>query len=175
MSLRYFIGMIVAVFALALATAPATAVQKAPKSACKKGKTGQIAGAVAGGLLGGFLGNRIDGGRNRGVGTVLGAVGGAFLGSQLGKKLDKCEKERVTAATMAAVQDNESGIGQPQKWVSDTRPNEAYGTAVASRPTMLKDGRQCRAVSRVSYIAGEEVRDQSQLCRKPPETAWGTA
>lgn len=153
---------------VALGVAPVSAQSN---GGCKK-KGGQVVGAVVGGVLGGILGNKIDGGRKRGVGTVLGAVAGALAGSALGKKLDKCEQQKVEAATYTAV--NDAPAGTPTTWKSDTR-DDVHGTVVAAPAVRTADGRQCRLVTRVSYIAGEEVREQPRMCRTPPQNDWQVA
>ena len=162
---------LIAILAVLSMSSPSSA---AASGECKKSKTGQTVGTVLGGLLGGVLGSQIDGGNKRGLGTVLGAVVGSLAGSELGKKLDKCEQEKVETATYAAVSDTGKGASRPQVWRSDAR-DDVYGTVIAAPATTLSDGRECRTVTRVSYIAGEEVREEPRMCRRPPEANWGVA
>lgn len=159
------LGITAVIAAIALSVAPVSA----QSANCKKKGGGQVAGAIVGGLLGGFLGNRVDGGRKRGVGTVVGALGGALIGSAIGKKLDSCEKEKVDKATLDAVNDPDPGA--EHTWVSDTR-KDVTGGVVAAPPQRTKDGRECRTVTQVAYVSGEEVRETPTLCRVPPQRNW---
>lgn len=140
-------------------------------AAAKCGSGNQVAGAVVGGLLGGLLGRKIDGGNNRTAGTVIGAVAGALAGSMIAKQLDDCEKDKMAEATVTAV--NAPANAPPQTWSSDSR--DANGTVTASAPVTLNDGRQCRTVTRVAYISGEEVRETPRMCRTPPSSDWQVA
>ena len=150
---------------LGLVAAPAAAQQ----SGCRRGDTGKIAGTVIGAGLGAILGRKIDGGRNRGLGTVLGGAAGALVGNRIGASLDRCEQEKVNDATLAAVNDPQPG--KEQTWRSDTRPGVG-GKISAGAPEKLADGRECRPVRRVSYVNGEEIRENPTLCRVPPQTNW---
>jgi len=135
----------------------------------KCGSGSKIAGAAIGGVLGGLLGNKIDGGRKRTTGTLIGALGGAVIGSMIAAKLDDCEKEKMAEATIEAV--NASPSEETYNWSSDSR-DDVRGTVVAAAPVELDDGRQCRTVTRVAYISGEEVRETPRLCRTPPGKDW---
>ena len=168
--LRRFWARLLIIFAAASVMAVPAMAQN---TGCKRGNTGQIIGGVGGAIAGGLLGRAIDGGNHRAVGTILGAVVGGLAGSAIGKQLDKCERERIDTATMAAVNDRRSGTSSAQAWQSDSR--DVHGTVTASAPTNLSDGRQCRTVTRVAYINGQEVREQPRLCRRPPESEWVAA
>jgi uncharacterized protein YcfJ len=161
---------VISVFSLAFAPLEPVSAQTAPATTCKK-QGAQVAGALLGALAGGFLGNRIDGGKNRTVGTVAGAMAGAFVGATLAKKLDNCEQKKVETATIAAA---DGKAGQAQAWTSDSR-SDVHGTVTPSAMRTNPDGRQCRTITRVSYVAGEEVRDEPLVCRVPPATAWAPA
>lgn len=138
----------------------------------KCGTGSQAAGGAIGGALGGALGNRLGGSKNRAVGTVVGALGGVMVGSLIGRQLDECEKEKMAEATIKAV--NEPANRGPQNWTSDSR-SDVRGTVTAAAPVTLDDGRQCRTVTRVGYISGQEVRETPRLCRNPPGTDWQVA
>ncbi|MBF9150463.1 glycine zipper 2TM domain-containing protein [Novosphingobium jiangmenense] len=148
----------------------------APVSAQSKrcdAKTGKVVGAVVGGILGGLLGRSIDSKGDRTPGTLIGGLAGAFIGSKIGASLDKCEQQKVADATKSALE------GSPTKqtsgtWVSETREGVS-GTVTAEPAKMTSDGKQCRAVTRVNYVNGEEIHDTPTYCRVPPSTAWEMA
>lgn len=111
-------------------------------------------------------------GRSKNRTAIIGALGGVVVGSMIGRQLDDCEKEKMAEATVKAV--NAPASQGPQSWSSDSR-DDVRGTVTAAAPVTLDDGRQCRTVTRVGYISGQEVRETPRLCRTPPGTDWQVA
>lgn len=140
----------------------------ATAAGCNKG--GSAVGAAVGGILGGLLGNKV----NRGAGTVIGALAGGLLGSVIASKLDKCEQQRLSDVTSQAANDPPSSTPIPRKWTSDTREG-VEGTVVAGPVETVAGGKECRVVTQVAYVDGQEVRDSPKLCRVPPQTNWTKA
>lgn len=133
-------------------------------------KTGKVVGAVVGGILGGLLGRSIDSKGDRTPGTLIGGLAGAFIGSKIGASLDKCEQQKVADATKSAL-DGPATKQSSGTWVSETREGVS-GSVTAAPAKTTSDGRQCRAVTRVNYVNGEEIHDTPTYCRTPPGTAW---
>lgn len=148
----------------AYAAAAMEAPAASPGKKCKK--KGGVIGAVVGGIAGGLLGSKVK----KGVGTVVGIAAGALIGNAIGNKLDDCEKQKMSDATLEAVNDPSTRPAE-KRWTSDTREGVG-GTVTAAPPRRTADGRECRRVTQVSYVNGEEVRETPTLCRTPPQNSW---
>jgi len=159
---KMFLLIVAMIFAVTSVNSPAVAGEGCGGSGTK--------GALVGGAVGGLLGHSL-GGKNKLAGTVLGALGGAIVGSVIAKKLDECEKQKMAKANVDAAN---APVGESQNWTSDTR-SDVHGTVSAAAPEKLADGRQCRTVTNVAYISGQEVRETPRLCRTPPATEWKVA
>ena len=137
---------------------------------CRPGN-GRRIGNVIGAIGGALIGRAIDGGRNRGTGTIVGGVVGTLIGGELGAALDRCEQQKLRAAELEAANSLGNGDRGSTEWRSDSRPN-TWGTVTPGARSTRGDGRECRPVTYVSYIEGQERHDQRQLCRRPPSTEW---
>jgi surface antigen len=134
-------------------------------------QAGGLLGGAAGAIGGGLLGNSF-GGVGGLIGGVLGSVGGYLVGSAIGAHLDAADRQRAETATSQAlaapVPPGESG--QPVAWSSDHN-SATSGTAQVVGVQPQADGGQCRDVSEIAYVNGEQTRQTSRYCRGP-SGAW---
>ena len=134
-------------------------------------QAGGLLGGAAGAIAGGLLGNSF-GGTGALIAGVLGSVGGYLIGSAIGAHLDQADRQRAEAATTQALAAPvpPGAPGQPVGWNSE-RNSGVNGSAQVVGVQPQADGGQCRDVSEIAYINGEQTRQTSRYCRGP-SGAW---
>lgn len=134
-------------------------------------QAGGLLGGAAGAIGGGLLGNSF-GGFGGLVGGVLGSVGGYLIGSTIGAHLDAADRQRAEAATSQALAAPlpPGGAGEPVTWSSDHNTG-VTGAAQVVGVQPQADGGQCRDVSEIAYVNGQQTRQTSRYCRGP-SGAW---
>lgn len=120
---------------------------------------GEFVGYLVGGGVGLILGD--DLGIGDGVGMIVGAVAGTILGGAIGEKLDEIDKLKAEVATMNALKIEEEATVH---WKSDK--NEGVSGKVSTKKTVMASNDNCRVVSHVVNIRGEEYSERDTLCRQ---------
>ena len=132
-------------------------------SGCSENTTNKEKGEFVGYLIGAGVGLAIgdDLGIGDGVGMVLGSVAGAVLGSVIGEKLDEVDQLKAEVAALNALKIEEEATVH---WKSDENKNVS-GT-VSTKNTTVASNKECRVISHVVNIRGEEYRESDTLCRQ---------
>lgn len=164
--MRFLLVLLGALVTLAAAPTPAYAQE----DYCKKGNTGKTIGRIAGGIGGALLGRTIDSEGDRTLGTIIGGAAGVFIGGAIGGAFDKCEQQKIAETTQQTL-DSPPDQEVTKTWTSETR-KDAGGTVVAQPMEVDDSGRQCRTVTRVNYIDGEEIQDSPTYCKDPATSQW---
>ena len=131
-------------------------------SACSESTSykekGEFAGYVIGATVGAVVGDDSIG---AGLGAVVGAVAGTIIGGVIGEKLDEVDQMKAEIAALNALKlEDEATV----RWKSDKNKNVS-GT-VSTKKTTLASNSDCRVVSHVVNIRGEEYREKDTLCRQ---------
>lgn len=150
-------------------TVAALAVTALSLTACVTNETG---GQVGGGLVGALAGQQtvraLGGGQSSQiVGALVGAAAGAYVGGAIGRRLDERDRLLAEQARTRAL----DGTGtQRVDWRSAT--NEGINGRAEARPSTASAN--CRVVTEIAYIRGEEVTEERTFCRNA-EGAWNVA
>ncbi len=134
--------------------------------------TNETGGQVGGGLLGAVAGQQtvraIGGGENAQLlGALVGAAAGAYAGGMIGRRLDERDRLLAEQARTRAL----DGTGtQRVDWTSAA--NQGISGRAEARPSTASAN--CRVVTEVAYIRGEEVTEERTFCRNA-EGAWNVA
>jgi surface antigen len=123
-----------------------------------------IFGAIAGNVIGQAIGSNS-------VGRVVGSVVpvGSMLTDAIMNMLDCDEQQKAATATEQAVRGD---VGTTVEWESTTRPGVRGRSTVTAEAPAQADGRQCRTVTNVVIVDGEETTVPQQMCRQPPNMAY---
>ena len=94
------------------------------------------------------------------IGT-LGMIAGAMIGEAIGAKLDEVDRLKAEMATMSALEMNEE---TKVSWKSPENKN--VSGSVTTKIVRNSPGRNCKSVTHVVNIRGEEYREKDTLCRQ---------
>ena len=132
-------------------------------SGCSENMSIKEKGEAVGYLIGAGVGLAIgdDLGIGDGFGMVLGAAAGTILGSIIGEKLDEVDQLKAEVAALNALKIEEEATVH---WKSDENKNVS-GT-VSTKNATVASNKECRVVSHVVNIRGEEYRESDTLCRQ---------
>jgi hypothetical protein len=117
---------------------------------------------ILGGLARGALGR---------VGGSAGSVAAAYLpvnellDEAISSLLDCREQQAAAGATNEALRGD---VGTTASWESQSRP----GVRGSSTVTAEESGGQCRTVTDIVIIDGQETRAPKRLCKRPPNNRW---
>jgi surface antigen len=164
------------------ALAMAVPVAAVTLSGCAEGPSNQTLGTVAGGATGAVVGNVVGGALGgttaRIIGTAVGAIAGAMIGGEIARRLDEGDRKQASQATEQALEEpspppaaKPTAASRPVKWRS-TRNPDVGGSSTVTGTRRTGAGGECRTVSEVAYIRGEEVRQDSTYCREPGSSGW---
>ena len=120
---------------------------------------GEVVGYVIGAGVGLAIGD--DLGIGDGFGMVLGAVTGTILGGIIGEKLDEVDQLKAELAALNALKIEEEATVH---WKSDENKN--VSGAVSTMNTNVASNSECKVVTHVVNIRGEEYRESDTLCRQ---------
>jgi surface antigen len=123
-----------------------------------------IFGAIAGNVIGQAIGSNS-------VGRVVGSVVpvGSMLTDAIMNMLDCDEQQKAAEATTQAVNGE---VGSTVEWESATRSGVRGRSTVTAEAPTTADGRQCRMVTNVVIVDGEETEAQQRMCRQPPSMGY---
>lgn len=120
---------------------------------------GELAGYVLGAAVGIAIGD--DLGIGESAGAVLGAAAGFVVGGVIGANLDEVDRLKLEVATLSALQIEEETT---VRWKS--AKNENVSGTVSTKATTVASSNECRVVSHVVNIRGDEYRERDTLCRQ---------
>lgn len=120
---------------------------------------GQLIGTIVGGAVGAALGD--DYGIGEEVGLVIGMAAGGMIGEAIGAKLDEVDRLKAEMATMSALEMNEE---TKVSWKSPENKN--VSGVVTTENVRNNSGRNCKSVTHVVNIRGEEYRERDTLCQQ---------
>ncbi|MBX9748958.1 MAG: glycine zipper 2TM domain-containing protein [Roseococcus sp.] len=122
-------------------------------------------GTAAGGVAGALIGRQVGGRNSSGalIGGIIGAAVGGVAGNLIGQRLSEAERQRQVAANQRVLEApvRPDAPLPREQWVSPENPS-TRGTTEVLRVT---DGGQCRNIREIAYIRGQEVRQETRICR----------
>ena len=124
---------------------------------------GELIGAAVGATIGLAIGDDLGLGDAAGelVAIGLGSMAGAIIGGSIGAKLDEIDRLKAELATVSALEMEEDTTVE---WKSSK--NKDVSGSVSTSAIRKTASAECKKVSHVMIIRGQEYREEDTLCRQ---------
>ena len=130
---------------------------------------GSMIGAVAGAAVGAGAAIAARGNTRPVVAATLGgAAAGGLAGGAIGQYLDERDRQLAERARSRALDAEPGATRRPVSvaWQSDHNPG-VEGAATVVDAGLARDGRRCKRLREVAYVAGKELEQAVVYCQIP--------